>query len=126
MANDWDTSTCNEKSGFLFRHACYQIPNGKCSACQKPVCLDHSHQVAEQLMCTTCAKRGRQQTEEQRSGPYVQGRDYHDPYFYGDYYGYRHYYDRHSVNDPYDFTAADAENLKGTAEEGFENDMSES
>ncbi len=126
MANDWDTSTCNEKSGFLFRHACNQIPNGKCNACQKPVCPDHSHQVAEQLMCTTCAKRGRQQTEEQRSGPYVQGRDDHGPYFYGDYYGYGNYYNRHSANDPYDFTAADAENLKGTAEEGFENDMSES
>lgn len=133
MANEWDTSICNEKSGFLFSHDCYMVPHETCQRCQKPICLEHSHKEGATTTCTTCAKKRRSRSDgagrTRRMGRY----DDYDPYFYG---GFYHGYGNHGYgnglgmhaggHDPFDFTDADASGLVGDGDGGFENDMSAS
>ena len=134
MAKEWDTGICNEKSGFLFSHACFHPPAGNCQLCQKPICADHSHETEGTTVCTACAKKGRRRAGGQ-GRRYGRTSHYHDgdPYFYGGYYyGFGYYDDFHGSSydyiehDPSDFTEADAESLAADVDEGFESDMSES
>ena len=142
MPKSWDTGICNEKSGFLFNHECFQPPDNECMKCQKPVCSDHSHELLDDerngVLCTSCVKKdrkqmGKRQARELRStsGNYHGSYDsYDEPYFWGGYY----YGATHQgsepwglANDPNDFTAADAESLQDAdGGEEFETDMSES
>lgn len=136
MAKSWDSGICNEKSGFLFSHECYLPPAGSCSRCQKPVCQDHSHELvdrAEDILCTSCAKKDRKRHRGGGKGRSTSRLDRHDdydydePYFYGGYYYGTVYYDsHHGRDDPNDFTEADAESLSSEMDEGFETDMGES
>ncbi len=127
-ADTWDTSRCNETSGFLFSHECYMVPHETCQRCQKPICLEHAHENGDSKVCTSCAKkrRSRQRGSAQRQ-THFDDTDY-DPYFYhGFYYGYGHHRSPDSVShDPFDFTEADASGLAGDMDGGFENDMSAS
>lgn len=128
MAKEWDASICNEKSGFLFSHDCYMVPHETCHSCQKPICLEHSHQENGATTCTSCTKKRRSRSGGtgggQRSGRH---KDY-DPYFYSGYYhGYGNTFGMHmGGHDPFDFTDADAGGLMGDGDGGFENDMSAS
>jgi hypothetical protein len=125
MANDWDSNICNEKSGFLFNHACDRTPARECHNCERPICMDHSHGSKQGVVCTTCAKKS--QRKQKRSSRQSHYRD--DPYFYGGYYyggGYDRGYHGSSRHDYNDFTEADSESLQDEGDDGFENDMSES
>lgn len=131
MAKEWEPGSCNEKSGFLFNHECFQPPADNCSVCQKPICADHTHlSDTDGRVCTSCAKKKRQPPGRGKSvGKSSRASDryddrYDEPYFYGGYYfATMHHHDR---NDPNDFTEADAASLSAESDEGFENDMSES
>ncbi len=142
MPKTWDTGSCNEKSGFLFNHECFQPPDDVCMKCQKPVCSDHSHELLGRqesgVLCTSCVKKdrkqlGKRQAREmgQHDGNYSGHYDsYDEPYFWGGYYyGTTHQHSGVSgvASDPHDFTEADAESLQAADDgEGFETDMSES
>ncbi|MCP4175389.1 MAG: hypothetical protein GY758_31965 [Fuerstiella sp.] len=130
MAKDWDPGNCNEKSGFLFSHECFQPPVDSCNMCSKPVCQEHSHSDGAAVVCTSCAKKDQQRVHERGGSRRGRSRYYddHDPYFYGGYYygsGYHDgYYGGHS--DPLDFTEADSASLETEGDEQFESDMSAS
>lgn len=130
----WDPNCCNDKSGFLFSHACWNPPTGECSHCGKPICDDHTKWANDQPFCASCVKREIQRS--QRQGVH-HGHDYHDPYFYGSHHypGYGYYrpgywgystYHHHTRHDPHDFTEADAESLAQETDEDFETEMDES
>ena len=151
---EWQDGTCNEKSGFLFKHECFQFPSAMCQQCEKPICGDHAHELPEGTFCTSCARgkitsrdsAGQPRNQRDQSGsssslansnyrdPY-----YHDPYLYGSsyYYGY-HWggYSSHThrdssssspppLNDPADFTEADGETFEVERDENLENDQFE-
>ena len=128
MNEQWDRNFCNEKSGFLFSHACDRPASVSCGHCDKPVCGDHLHSVEGQSVCTSCAKRQKSQAGNRTNRHYDRYDD--DPYFYGGYYygsGFHSFgYRSASQHDPHDFTEADSESLLSDHEDGFENDMSES
>lgn len=128
MANEWDASICNEKSGFLFSHDCYMVPHETCQRCQKPICLEHSHQEGGTTICTTCAKKRRSRSEGTGRSAGRRRHDSYDPYFYGGYYhGYGNGYGMNvGGHDPFDFTDADGGSLMDDGQGGFENDMSAS
>jgi|TARA_B110000495_G_C23028137_1_gene611476 hypothetical protein len=140
MPKSWDSESCNEKSGFLFNHECFQPPEDVCMKCRKPVCSDHGHEFLgdekQGMLCTSCVKKDRKQLSKRQARDVGRsnGRDYYDsynePYFWGGYYyGATHHQSHASglAHDPHDFTEADAESLQ-SADEGevFETDMSES
>ena len=137
MSKEWTEGTCNESSGFLFRHECFQLPQNHCAACGKPICEEHTRTVDGKTLCPACEQaeaRASGQTTGQQRGGY-----YHDPYYYGGTYysGYGHYGTSHMgrthsggaggvPTDPNDLQAGDAESLRNEGDEDFENDMSES
>ena len=141
--SNWDSRRCNEKSGFLFDHACKQSPVTNCTRCDRPVCNDHFREDdSRQNVCITCAKKelkglGKQQNVgKRRYGRHSRWHD-HDPYFYGGYYyyGWGYYgdgywghgnYHQATSGDPVDFTEADSEGLYEGDASDFESDMSES
>lgn len=146
MPKEWQSGICNEKSGFLFSHACERLATSVCAKCEKPVCGQHCStlQSDSTVLCVVCRKKRRAE-ENARSTDYSSGRrhrdDYYydDPYYYGDhYYGSSTYgssgrstrrddsYSAARRNDPADFTEADSENLVTESDGDFENDMSES
>ena len=137
MAKEWESGTCNEKSGFLFSHECLQTPVSTCNLCAKPICGQHTHEFESRgKLCTTCAKKRDQRGRGTKNSP-SPGRsqresghgDFSEPYFYGGYYFGMSYYDSYDGggrSDPNDFTEADAASLAAESDEGFENDMSES
>ena len=125
-------ATCQERSGFLFSHACRENASETCARCSKVICEAHAHPEAGALICSTCAKgdaRREQRSNHRRSGGKYRHHDYyHDsPYLYGGgYYGYGHYgygYWGSSHMHRDDFTEADAQSLGGDASEGFEDDI---
>ncbi len=136
MSKKWEQGICNEKSGFLFSHACPRGAETSCEGCKKPVCTDHSKDHDGRVLCTACIKKAdsgdRTDATTRRRTHY-----YDDPYFYSGYHyvGYGHYgtgywgsstYHTLSHDDANDFTEADAESLVDEGGESFESDMSES
>ena len=135
---NWDPHRCNEKSGFLFDHACKYGPVANCGRCERPVCNDHLRDDDNgQPVCITCAKKelkdlGRNQQVRKRGfGRHSRWHD-HDPYFYGGwghyghgYWGHQNY--QHAMHrDDVDFTEADSSGLDDGDAADFESDMSES
>ena len=98
----WQDGTCNEKSGFLFKHECYQMPTGTCQTCGKPVCADHAHELPDGTFCTTCARAHIKGPQGPSMRPVADNRSttgvhdhyyYHnDPYLYGSSYYYGYHY----------------------------------
>lgn len=138
-SKDWVHGTCNEKTGFLFKHDCPHPPAGNCSLCGKPICSEHTHHLDNEACCTLCAKQDDKQRRgksRSRTGHYED--DFGEPYFYSDHYydgygryrpgywGYSYYAMSHHDTGMEDFTAADAESLATEGAEDFESDMSES
>lgn len=103
----WQDGTCNEKSGFLFKHECFQLPTSTCQACGKPICEDHSHELPDGTFCTSCA-RGQikrpvapagQSAKSGDSTRNVDRDEYHyhnDPYLYSSSYYYGYHWGSHS------------------------------
>ncbi len=121
-------TTCEENSGFLFKHPCDRPSDGPCAACGKQICEAHAHVDEDgQRHCTTCAKRLQRQERRRRY------RD--DPYFYGQrwypgygryrpgYWGYHHYSHHHGHHHHDDLNEGDAEALGTEGDEAFENDI---
>ena len=91
--------SCEERSGFLFAHACSRLSVGACESCGKQVCRDHaSTGEGAGTLCTSCAKRS---VGTDRAA--ARSRYGDDPYWYAHgYYDDYHYYDDrdHRVFDP--------------------------
>lgn len=128
MPDRWDSSRCNESSGFLFRHECLHPADARCERCGKPVCEDHLDRLYGKQLCTTCSRKqsyrgGTARDRRHADDPYTAG-----DYYYGDYGSYGGYRRAHSSreHDPHDFTEADSESLASEMDNDFENDMSES
>ena len=142
MPAEWDPHTCNEKSGFLFKHHCKNKVDQRCELCKKPVCNDHLNQVDDKLACTTCTKAHVREQEQgaRAASPGGRGRSRYyyddDPYFYSyNYYpGYGHYhsgwgrshYHSSHYHDRNDFTEADSESLQQEGDDSWEDDLDES
>ena len=45
---------CDDRSGFLFAHACDRPAAGACSVCGKPICTQHTRMSAQGPTCITC------------------------------------------------------------------------
>ena len=129
----WQDGTCNETSGFLFKHECFQLPTAKCQQCDKPICEDHAHELPDGTFCTGCARGQVQQRPKEpsqidkysRSNSTYHDGYHNDPYLYGSSYYYGYHWGWHSGrsshrnssfdsspdsppgNDPNDFTEAD-------------------
>lgn len=102
----WQDGTCNEKSGFLFKHECFQLPTSTCQTCGKPICEDHAHELPDGTFCTSCA-RGQIKKPVGSSPRPVAGSTsnrsiehdcyYHnDPYLYSSSYYYGYHWGSHS------------------------------
>jgi hypothetical protein len=48
--------TCDDRSGFLFAHACDQPAIGTCSVCAKSICMQHTRATASGPTCITCMR----------------------------------------------------------------------
>ncbi len=125
----WDQGICNEKSGFLFRHACGENSDATCSECQKPVCYAHQKTTDAGDLCTTCTKKWRR--EQNQNEVYEDD----DPYMHSAYYysGYGYYglasmglASTMQTHDTSDFTEADGLALADESDDAFEEDMYES
>ncbi len=103
----WQDGTCNEKSGFLFKHECFQLPTSNCQTCGKPVCEDHAHELPDGTFCTSCArgqikkpidpsKRPANDGNSTRNSNYDQHYYNNDPYFYSSSYYYGYHWGSHS------------------------------
>ena len=124
---EWNLRICNEKSGFLFSHACDRLPVQNCNRCQKPICQEHAHTHESGMVCTTCARKLDDRYERRGNRHRYYDGYYGDPYFYGRPYGYgwgRHHH-RHE-HDPHDFTEADGEAFEAHGDADFESDLTES
>ena len=49
---------CNDRSGFLFAHACDRLPAAACSRCTKPICVEHTRTTPTGPTCISCLRRG--------------------------------------------------------------------
>ena len=127
----WQEGICNERSGFLFDHACDRVPAVSCGECGRPVCEAHLRITDDGDRCITCQRQdpeAKQLRRQSNDGDYYH---YHyDPYFYGyhyetdesDYWGEESYVTA-TAGDANDFTAGDAQALQSEGDEGFETDM---
>ncbi len=80
---------CQERSGFLFAHACDRVAAWSCAACGKGICAEHTRLTEAGNVCIGCA---RGQTQAGAVSPT-------DPYFYD--------WDRRSAYDLDDYSAFD-------------------
>lgn len=129
------SGVCQEKSGFLFKHACAYLAEQACQQCRKPICSRHARILEDQLVCIACSKQGAR-PDGVRPGP-TDNTYYDDSYSYAGrhYQGYGHYHSgywgywflgRHGAHDRNDLTEADSANLALEGDEAFEQDMGES
>ena len=103
----WQDGTCNEKSGFLFKHECFQVSTAACQTCGKPICEDHAHELPDGTFCTSCArgqikKPGGPSRLPNQGAPSNRGVGYdhnyyhNDPFLYGSSYYYGYHWGSHS------------------------------
>ncbi|HWE94478.1 MAG TPA: hypothetical protein VG269_10980 [Tepidisphaeraceae bacterium] len=125
-------ATCQETTGFLFKHACPRPATVQCDSCQKLVCELHASGAnGTANYCTTCAKRLSKANPSANSDY-----DPYDPYWYSGwhYRGYGYYgpgYWGHSyvtgnagpVHDSRDFTEADTAAVSAEGDAAFENEI---
>jgi hypothetical protein len=123
---------CQERAGFLFKHACHETALHTCERCGKAICNLHvaGGHNGEQW-CITCDKTGGRSSEEtvdsRSEGHGRQAPFYYGSMWYGGYghyhsgWGHHHYHDHH--HDSNDFTEGDQEALGEPGDEGFEQDL---
>jgi hypothetical protein len=76
---------CQERSGFLFAHACDRTAVWTCARCGKSICYEHARPAEDGYTCITCLRT----SPPPQSGDKPQQTE-DDPYFYG---GTGAYYD---------------------------------
>ena len=142
-----ERTACQERAGFLFRHACDTPAASRCDLCGKRICTAHTQRVERHRLgadaalprlqgqqgpldvCTGCAQRRR--LEPARNSSYWDD----DPYWYSRWHqpGYDRYgvpdsiastHSPHSSHDPQDFTDADSGSVRGEGDAGREHDIS--
>lgn len=89
--------TCQERSGFLFAHACDRLSAYGCGVCGKPICVEHTRMGTSGPTCIGCVLVDQPQTDSDD-----------DPYFYRrtrDSYHSTTYYDADD-RDAFDTSAA--------------------
>jgi hypothetical protein len=74
--------SCQERSGFLFAHACDQPAAWACVRCAKMICAAHTRTTAEGQCCISCARESMAAGQDQQQAQGNQYRDTNDPYFY--------------------------------------------
>lgn len=81
MSNSFSGSGgCQERTGFLFPHACDNLAAYACGTCGKAICADHTVWRGENLSCTTCAKTAN--ATHETSNTSSDDSSIGDPYFY--------------------------------------------
>lgn len=106
--------TCEERSGFLFAHACEEPAVWPCALCGKNVCMLHTRVTDAGNTCITCA-RAQMPASERKDGT----RTTDDPFFYSD-----DDYTDSSYYDAEDYDAFDASaGSEGPEDEGPEGDV---
>ena len=90
--------TCQERSGFLFAHACDRAVARCCTRCGKAICAEHTRMAEDGYTCISCLRlvqdEQQQQREQQEQQQQGQGETSttDDPSFYADD-GYRSNWD---------------------------------
>jgi hypothetical protein len=82
---------CEERTGFLFAHACERPSVWGCSACGKPICAEHTRLTDTGNTCIACARTQQQQIADQNNQQVAGTGPTNDPYFYD--WGHRRSYD---------------------------------
>jgi hypothetical protein len=106
---------CEDRSGFLFAHACDRPATGACSHCGKQICIEHTRFEGGTPLCVTCMATTT--PDDPNADPaQAQARAQpaeDDPYFYRS----RHYDDSSSF-DTDDYSAFDESDSSEGAAEG--------
>jgi hypothetical protein len=76
--------TCQDRTGFLFAHACDRLAAWKCGSCAKEVCDDHMRREGAATLCASCWKKS---VPPPQPGVAAQA-----PIFYNDPFWYSHYH----------------------------------
>jgi hypothetical protein len=81
--------SCQERSGFLFAHACDRPVAWSCTRCGKAICAEHTRMAEDGYTCITCLRlvqdeqsKEREEQEKKAEGDDTSTTD--DPYFYAD------------------------------------------
>jgi len=78
---------CEDRSGFLFAHACERVSTVSCTACGKHVCALHLRGEGGRPLCVACAAKAAPATPAVGDAT----RTTTDPYLYGAAAGYATY-----------------------------------
>jgi hypothetical protein len=104
---------CEERSGFLFAHACDRTAVWQCVQCGKNICFEHTRMGAGGNTCIACLRPPAAQPEQDSR----QAGD--DPYFYAsDGYDADGYYDADDYRVFDEASAADATDEGDTSDFG--------
>ena len=83
--------TCQERSGFLFAHACDRAVAWSCTRCGKAICAEHTRMAEDGYTCISCLRlvqddqqQQRQEQEQKQQGQEGEADTTDDPYFYAD------------------------------------------
>jgi hypothetical protein len=106
---------CEERSGFLFAHACDRAATGTCSHCDKSICVEHTRFGSSGPLCITCMRTTTD--EDPNADPQAQAarQNPDDPYFYGSRYDDSFDADDYSAFDESDSSEGAAEGDLGAS-----------
>ena len=82
--------SCQERSGFLFAHACDRPVAWSCATCGKAICAEHTRMTESGYGCIGCVRLQNEQAEKEREEQQGEqkagegGEETDDPYFYAD------------------------------------------
>lgn len=109
--------TCQDRTGFLFAHACDRLAAWKCGGCAKEVCDDHMRRQGASTLCATCWKKSVPPPD-----PAVAAQQpglFYDPFWYSHY-----HYNRYSYYDVDDYRVFHRSSSSGSSRPAYENDPS--
>lgn len=75
---------CEERSGFLFAHACDRMAVWPCVSCGKNICPEHTRLSEAGSVCITCMRQQMTTQEQDPQHRAQQNQTTDDPYFYSD------------------------------------------
>jgi hypothetical protein len=102
---------CEDRSGFLFAHACDRVATVSCTACGKHVCALHLRGEGGRPLCVACAATAAPAVTDARKTT-------DDPYLYGAAYGYTTY----DADDSRAFSSGHRSSWSSHASSRFEGD----
>ena len=109
---------CEDRSGFLFAHACDRVASISCEACQKHVCPQHLRGEGGRPLCVACARKEAAEPKAENAER-RQGMAHADPYLYGAYYGYSMY----DADDRSAFSSRRSSTFRSSSHRSHENDF---